>query len=135
MPQRHPHAESFIEHLRTTQEAYAERRLQDYLAGFAEDYSSVQLHTNWSEDKTGLRRKIELDFQRFKLISMEFEVVQDWFSGEVAYALLRYHTRLGLPDERVLVDRRENILVCRHKGSGRWEIISKIIVRAENYYE
>jgi hypothetical protein len=132
---RHPFASQFIEHLRTTQQAYAQRRLDDYLDGFADSYTSVQLHTNWSEDKPALREKIQLDMQRFELLSMDFEVLQDWYSGEAAFALLRYLTRLRLKDGRILADRRENIIVCQHRGAGRWEIISKIVVRAENYYE
>jgi hypothetical protein len=132
----HPFAEQFEQHLHSTQQAYVERRIDDYLAGFAEHYYSVQLHNNWGEDKPRLREKIARDIERFELLSMELKVLRVWYSGEIGYGHLRYHTRLqGRADQRILIDRRENILVGEHLGEGRWQIACKIVVRAKNYYE
>ena len=62
--------------------------------------------------------------------------VWHWYAGSTGFAHLRYHTRLRLRDkERVLVDRRENILVGEQAGDGRWGITCKIVLKAENYYE
>jgi len=145
----HPFGQQFEQHLRETQQAYVERRIDDYLAGFAEHYYSVQLGTQWAEDKARLREKIARDIARFELLSMELRILRLWYSGEVGYGHLRYHTRLrvsgaGLQtrDEAglktsptLLIDRRENILVGQHLGEGRWSIVCKIVVRAKNYYE
>jgi hypothetical protein len=133
----------YLDHLAATQQAYAERRIEDYLAGFAPHYRSVQLHTAWTEDKQQLADKIRSDIARFELLDMQFEVIGSWFAGNTGFAHLRYHTRLGIrgqDQQRILVDRRENILVgepadvSEGEGSG-WAIISKIVLRAENYYE
>ena len=134
----HPYAEQFAAHLHTTQQAYEQRRIADYLAGFADHYYSVQLGTEWGEDKAQLAAKIARDIERFELLSMELDVLRLWYSGEVGYGHLRYHTRLrpnGGDTGRVLIDRRENILVGEHSGNGQWRIISKIVVKARNYYE
>jgi hypothetical protein len=133
----HPFAAQFEQHLRVTQQAYVERRSEDYLAGFADLYYSVQLGSQWGEDKAQLARKIARDIERFELISMELRVLRLWFSGEIGYGHLRYRTRLQARDgdDRVLIDRRENILVGEHSGNGSWLIASKIVVRARNYYE
>jgi hypothetical protein len=147
----HPYGEQYETHLHTTQQAYVERRVADYLAGFAEHYYSVHLGTEWGEDKAQLAVKIARDIERFELLSMELTVLRLWFSGEVGYGHLSYHTRLlpksgaGLQtgDQQaglktsptVLIDRRENILVGEHMGGGRWQVISKIVLKASNYYE
>lgn len=132
----HPYADEYIAHLRATQTAYAERREADYLAGFAEHYYSVQLGTTWGEDKAQLATKIAADIERFELLSMDLEVRRSWFSGEVGYGHLAYVTRLCHRESgRVLFDRRENILVGEHLGAGRWLVVCKIVLRAENVYE
>jgi hypothetical protein len=132
----HPFAQQYEKHLKTTQQAYVERRIADYLAGFAEHYYSVQLGTEWGEDKAQLALKIARDIERFELLAMELRVLRIWFSGDVGYGHLSYLTRLrSRADERILIDRRENILVGEHIGDGKWQIVSKIVVRARNYYE
>jgi hypothetical protein len=134
--QTHPYGAQYEAHLHATQQAYVERRVADYLAGFAEHYSSVQLGTAWGEDKAQLDAKIARDIARFELLSMELAVLRLWYSGEVGYGHLRYHTRLRpRSTDTVLVDRRENILVGEHVGAGEWHIISKIVLKARNYYE
>lgn len=133
----HLYAAQFEQHLRTTQQAYVERRIEDYLAGFADQYYSVQLGSEWGEDKAQLASKIARDIERFELLSMDLRVLRLWFSGEIGYGHLRYLTRLRSRegDNRVLIDRRENILVGEHCGAGKWLVICKIVVRAKNYYE
>lgn len=136
MPDSHPYAEQFVAHMARTQQAYSQRRLEDYLAGFSDDYHSAQLHTHFSEDKQQLREKMLSDFERFELLSMEFHVLQQWYAGDTGFALLSYHTRLKVQRTgKVLIDRRQNILVGRHLGEGVWTLISKIVVTAENVYE
>jgi hypothetical protein len=132
----HPFAAQYEQHLHTTQQAYVERRIADYLAGFAEHYSSVQLHTRWGEDKAQLAAKIAKDIERFELLSMDLQVLRTWYSGEVGYGHLSYYTRLKHREsERILIDRRENILVGEHGGAGRWLVVCKIVLKAENFYE
>jgi hypothetical protein len=139
----HPYAEQFAAHLHATQQAYEQRQIADYLAGFAEHYYSVQLGTAWGEDKAQLGVKIARDIERFELLSMELDVLRLWYSGDIGYGHLSYHTRLRArvaevrkdPIPPVLIDRRENILVGEHLGDGQWRIISKIVVKARNYYE
>src|SRR5688572_9604419 len=118
----HPFGAQFEAHLRTTQRAYVERRSADYLAGFTEHYYSVQLGTEWGEDKEQLAVKIARDIERFALLSMELDVLRLWYSGEVGYGHLGYRTRLRTADGRILIDRRENILVGEHVGAGQWRI-------------
>jgi hypothetical protein len=126
----------YIDHLAATQLSYAERRIDDYLSGFTANYYSVQVGTEWGEDKAQLAAKVASDIERFELLSMDFEVVRHWFAGGAGFAHLRYHTRLRLRDkDRILVDRRENILVGEQVGEGRWGITCKIVLKAENYYE
>ncbi len=132
----HPFAQQFLDHMARTQQAYTERRLEDYLAGFAEHYSSVLLGTDWGEDKTGLRSKMLADFERFELLSMDFEVLHHWYAGETGFAQLAYLTRLKVrASGKVLLDRRQNILVGEHQGEGRWLLSCKIVLKAENVYE
>jgi hypothetical protein len=137
----HPFGAQFEAHLRSTQQAYVERRSADYLAGFAEHYYSVQLGTEWGEDKAQLAVKIARDIEGFELLSMDLQVVRLWYSGEIGYGHLSYYTQLlpkgasGKTSSTVLIDRRENILVGEHIGNGQWRIISKIVVKASNYYD
>lgn len=136
MSEAHPFGEQYLAHLAATQQAYAERRLTDYLAGFAEHYYSVQLHTRWAEDKTALAAKIARDIERFELLQMDFSVLRSWYSGERGYAHLGYETRLRVRETgRVLIDKRENLLLGTHWGEGRWLIDCKIVLKAENHYE
>jgi hypothetical protein len=136
MPESHLFGEQYLAHLAATQQAYAERRLPDYLAGFAEHYYSVQLHTRWAEDKLALAAKIQRDIERFELLQMDFGVLRSWFTGERGYAHLSYETRLRVRETgRTLLDRRENLLLGSHHGAGRWLIDCKIVLRAENVYE
>jgi hypothetical protein len=136
MPETHPFGEQYLAHLAVTQRAYTERRLPDYLAGFAEHYYSVQLDTRWAEDKAALAEKIARDIERFELLQMDFEVLRSWYTGERGYAHLAYETRLRVRDSgRVLLDRRQNLLIGTHLGAGHWLIDCKIVLNAENRYE
>jgi hypothetical protein len=72
VPDSHPFGQEWEQHLGTTQRAYEERRLADYLAGFSDGYHSVQLGTRWEEDKEGLEAKMVKDFARFELLRMDF---------------------------------------------------------------
>ncbi len=132
----HPFSYQFLSHIAVTQSAYKERRLDEYLAGFAECYYSVHLNTQWAEDRRQLRDKINADFARYELLNMDYEVIRHWFVSETGYAHLSYFTRLRFRDSgRVLVDTRENLIVAEHSGQGKWEITSKIILSAQNYFE
>ncbi len=132
----HQYSEQFIEHMKTTQQAYEQRRLEDYLAGFADSYYSVQLHTDWGEDKAQLKRKIGDDFVRFELLSMDFDVLKHWYERDTGFAHLDYITRLKFTDSgRVLIDKRENLIVGNHLGDGAWELTGKIIVNAKSTFE
>jgi len=136
MPGIHKYADEFIAHIRTTQQAYEERRLDDYLLGFSPEYTAVQLNTDTVEDFAGLAAKIKADFERFELLKMDFEVLNHWYSGDLGYAHLSYLTRLRFADSgRVLVDRRENIVTAVHQGRGRWLLATKIVLSARNYIE
>ena len=136
MLQSHPYADDFLAHMARTQQAYTERRLEDYLSGFAEHYSSVVLGTERGEDKAGLRAKMLSDFERFELLSMDFEVLHHWYSGETGFGQLAYLTRLKVrASGKILLDRRQNILVGEHQGEGRWLLSCKIVLKAENVYE
>jgi hypothetical protein len=136
VPDSHPFGQEWEQHLATTQRAYEERRLADYLAGFSDGYHSVQLGTRWEEDKEGLEAKMVKDFARFELLRMDFQMLRIWYAGQSGFAHLGYDTKLRVRDSgRVLVDRRENILTGWHLGAGRWLIDCKIVLKAENCYE
>ena len=136
MPLEHQFSEQFIEHMKITQQAYEQRRLDDYLGGFAESYYSVQLHSDWREDKAQLQQKISDDFVRFELLSMDFDVLKHWYERETGFAHLAYITRLKFSDSgRVLIDKRENLIVGNHLGAGSWELTGKIILTARSYFE
>jgi hypothetical protein len=36
--------------------------------------------------------------------------------------------------QRVLVDARENLIIGKHLGDGRWTVISKIMLSVENHF-
>jgi hypothetical protein len=130
MAEGHPHRKGFHELMRTTQRAYVERRVDDYLAGFAPEYCSVRLDSDWSEDRAGLREKILDDARRFEILEMSFDVLRDWYAGETGFAHLRYASRLRLRESgQEVPDRRENLIVARHLGGGRWTMIAKIVLR------
>lgn len=136
MPQNHLYETQFINLINSTQRAYAERRTEQYVDAFGEGYYSVQLHTDWGEDKHGLARRIASDAERFELLGMDFEVLRTWFVEETGYAHMRYFTRLRLRDTgRVLVDKRENLVTAGHRGEGLWELNGKIVLKAENFFE
>src|SRR5690606_36043123 len=136
MPASHQFASEFVEHLKFTQQGYVNRDLDRYLAGFSEDYYSVQLDTNWGEDKHELEQKMIRDMQEFGLLDMQLNLIRDFYSGDIGYGHLEYLTRLRFQDSgRVLIDKRRNLLVGRHLGEGKWEIISKIVITAANYFE
>ena len=136
MPEKHPHAADFVALMGSTQQAYVERRIDDYLAAWHPYYCSVLLGSEWSEDKRGLADKIARDMKNFELLQMDFELLRDWYCAENGFGHLAYFTRLRrLSDSRVLIDRRENIIAGLHLGAGKWTLISKIVVRAENYFE
>lgn len=136
MKELHPYSYQFLAHIAETQAAYKERRLDDYLKGFADYYYSVHLHTQWAEDRRQLRDKINADFARYELLTMNYEVLRHWFVGEMGYAHLSYFTRLRFRDSgRVLVDTRENLIVGQHEGNGDWILTSKIVLTAQSYFE
>jgi len=96
----------------------------------------VQLHSVFHENLDQLRAKIAADMEKYELISMEFKMLDDWYTGEIGYAHMSYVTRLRFRDSgRVLIDERENLIVGQHLGSGRWEIKAKITISARNYFE
>jgi hypothetical protein len=67
---------------------------------------------------------------------MDFEVKRVWFTGDTGFAHLGYFTRLRFKDsQRVIVDKRENLITGRHTGSGNWELTGKIVLKAQNYLE
>jgi hypothetical protein len=132
----HEFAQQFIDHMATTQNAYAERRLSDYLAGFSDDYCGAAVGSNYSEDKATLEHKIAVDLERYKLISMDYDVLRHWYAGDTGFAHLSYRTRLRQKTtQRVLVDARENLIVGKHLGNGHWTLISKIMLSAVNHFE
>lgn len=136
MAEHHEFAAPFLALLTTTQQAYVERRTDDYLAAFNDTYYSVQLHTDWGEDKAQLAAKIASDAERFALLKMDFEILRHWFIEDTGYAHMRYVTRLKFRDSgRVLIDRRENLVTAIHRGGGRWELNGKIVLSAANYFE
>ena len=136
MAKTHPHSDGFLELIRFTQAAYEQRRLEDYLGAFAPDYTGVQLNTGFSEDYAGLRRRMSADRERYELLSMDFAIVDNWYTGDTGYAHMRYHTRLRLRDGgRVMVDRRENIVAGRLGEDGVWRLNLKVTLNAENYIE
>ncbi len=136
MARNHQHEEQFLELITTAQKAYAERRTDDYVEAFCDEYYSVQLHTDWGENKDELAAKIASDAQRFELLSMDFDILRTWFIEETGYAHMRYVTRLRFRDTgRVLIDKRENLVTAAHRGDGRWELNGKIVLQAENYFE
>ncbi|MCB1185616.1 hypothetical protein KDL29_00485 [bacterium] len=136
MPNSHPFASQFIAQMQHTQQSYVRRDLPAYLAGFATDYYSVQLDTHWGEDKQQLEEKMVKDMQKFELLDMQLNVIRDFYAGETGFGHLEYLTRLKFTDSgRVLIDKRRNLIVARHLGEGKWEIISKIVISAANYFE
>ncbi|MEZ5338815.1 MAG: hypothetical protein R3F46_11195 [bacterium] len=136
MPDSHPHAAQFVAHMQATQQNYVQRNLEGYLAGFSDEYFSVQLNTQWGEDKQQLAEKMVKDMQKFELLDMQLNVIRDWYAGDTGFGHLEYLTRLRFADSgRVLIDKRQNLIVGRHLGEGRWELISKIVITAANYFE
>lgn len=136
MAQTHPHQDGFMRIITETQQAYEERRTGDYVGAFCDDYYSVQLHTDWGENKDQLGHKIASDVKRFDLLAMDYEILRTWFIEEVGYAHMRYVTRLRFRDTgRVLIDKRENLVTAAHRGEGQWELNGKIVLKAENYFE
>lgn len=136
MPPSHQYSRQFIEHMQETQQSYVKRDLASYLAGFSADYYSVQLGTKWGEDKHELKQKMVRDIEKFELLDMQLNVIRDWYAGDIGFGHLEYLTRLRFADSgRILIDKRQNLIVGRHRGEGNWEIISKIVVRAANYFE
>lgn len=136
MADTHPQQDGFLKIITETQRAYAERRTDDYVDAFCDGYYSVQLNTDWGEDKAKLASKIASDVERFELLSMDYEIVRVWFIEEVGYSHMRYVTRLKFRDTgKVLIDKRENLVTAAHRGDGRWELNGKIVLKADNYFE
>jgi len=136
MAKAHPQAEAFIEFLNQTQQAYETRRLEDYIASFADDYCTVMLHSTFHENVDQLRAKIAADMEKYELISMDFKMLDDWYTGDIGYAHMSYVTRLRFRDSRrVLIDERENLIIGEHSGDGSWQIKAKITISARNYFE
>ena len=83
-----------------------------------------------------LEEKMVKDMQKFELLDMQLNVIRDFYAGETGFGHLEYLTRLKFTDSgRVLIDKRRNLIVARHLGGGKWEIISKIVISAANYFE
>ncbi len=119
-----------------TQAAYERRESSSYLAAFGTEYSSVILGESWWEDRTRLEEKIQRDLERFEILSMDFEIRRHWYAGEIGFAQLAYATRLRYKDSgKILRDERENIIVGRHEGDGRWRLINKIVLRVDSQLE
>jgi hypothetical protein len=136
MAETHSHQDGFLRIITETQQAYTERRTADYVGAFSDGYYSVQLHTDWGEDKAQLAAKIGSDAERFELLNMDFRILRTWFIEETGYAHMSYITRLKFRDTgRVLIDKRENLVTAGHRGDGRWELTGKIVLKAENYFE
>lgn len=132
----HEFAQQFTDHMAATQNAYTERRLDDYIAGFSDDYCGAAVGSDFGEDKATLERKIAVDLERYELLSMEYDVLRHWYAGDTGFAHLRYRTRLRQKaTQRVLVDARENLIVGKHLGNGHWTLISKIMLSAVNHFE
>ncbi len=126
----------FIALIETTQRAYEERCLEDYLGAFSADYAGAQLGSDFSEDAAGLRERLTADMEKYQLISMDFEILRCWAAGPCAYSHMRYHTRLRHKTSgRVLVDKRENLVFGHPEQGGRWLLDGKIGLSAENYFE
>jgi len=136
MAETHAYQDGFLRIINDTQQAYTERRTEEYVCAFAAGYYSVQLHTDWGEDKAQLAAKIASDAERFELLRMDFEILRTWFVEETGYAHMRYITRLRFRDSgRVLIDKRENLVTAAHRGTGQWELTGKIVLQAANYFE
>jgi len=136
MAKAHPHSEAFLSFLNQTQQAYETRRLEHYIAAFAGDYCTVQLHSTFHENVDQLRAKIAADMEKYELLSMDFKMLDDWYTGDIGYAHMAYVTRLRFRDSgRVLIDERENLIVGEHGGAGEWQIKAKITISARNYFE
>ena len=132
--------QSLIEHMERTRQCYIKRDIEGYLAGFADSYISFQLNGEFFENKDSLREKMLREFERYDLLSMDFEVVQIHFSDKMGYAQLRYISKLKpvtpmSNQHRILIDKRENLIVARREADGGWLIEAKIVLNAENYYE
>jgi hypothetical protein len=136
MPSIHPYGSSFIELMGTTQTAYAARDSKGYLSGFSEDYYSVQLDHAFEENLEQLSEKIARDIERFEILQMDFTIKRIWYAGEIGFAQLAYVSRLRFKGtERVILDRRENLVTGRHLGIGKWELICKTVLHAETVIE
>jgi len=136
MAKAHPQAEAFLSFLNRTQQAYETRRLADYISSFADDYCTVILHSTFHENLEQLRAKIAADMEKYELLSMDFKMLDDWYTGDIGYAHMSYVTRLRFRDSgRVLIDERENLIVGEHSGEGDWQIKAKITISARNYFE
>ena len=135
-PRTHAHAREFLDLMARTQAAYESRDLYTYLSAFSADYTSAILDSEWWEDRTRLEQKMRKDHGRFELLSMDFEIKRHWYAGDIGFAHLGYVTRLRFKDSgRVLLDKRENIIVGRHQGAGEWKLINKIVLKAESLLE
>lgn len=125
-------------HIEETRQCYLKRDLEGYLAHFAQDYLSFSLDDpDFLEDKRKLREKIASEFERYDLLSMDFEVMGIYFTEEHGYAHLSYKSRLkpkNSRDANVLNDERENLIVARKVGEDRWLIEAKIISKGRSYY-
>ena len=127
MAKQHEHAEAFISFLNTTQQAYETRRLDDYIAAFAADYCTVQLHAGFHEDLGQLRAKIAADMEKYELLSMDFRMLDDWYTGEIGYAHMSYVTRLRFRDSgRVLIDERDAYLSQRIRETEGERIVAVV---------
>jgi len=122
-----------------TRQCYVNRDIEGYLAGFSDTYISFQLDGEFFENRDSLKEKILREFERYDLLSMDFEVVQVHFADNMGYAQLRYISKLkpvaGNNQRGILVDKRENLIVAKQKADGSWLIEAKIVLSVENYYE
>ncbi len=130
--------QSLINHMESIRQAYLRRDIHGYLAGFADWYCSFRLgDASWLEDKSALREKMLSEFERYEILSMNFEVVQVYVVGERGYAYLSYASKLK-PKENssaILNDIRSNLIIAKYLGESRWLIEAKIVISANNYFE
>lgn len=128
--------QGFRAHMEAVRECYLHRDIQGYLAGYADYYYGIQFDGNHLENKNALRRRLEKEFQRFDLISMEFKVDLVEFAADRGYASLRYVTKLkDKEDGRIMVDERKNLVIGKHQANGSWLLEAKITLHADSRFE
>lgn len=132
MAEYHPHAESFLELIRTAQQAYTERRVEDYLGYYLPEYTGAALGSDYHEDFEMLAARMRRDAERYELVKMDFTIERYWFQEDTGYAHLEYDLELRHREKghRVL-DKRTNLVAARHLGDGVWRLSLKVKIEAD----